>query len=105
MSSEIIDLTLPAQKPSIPEPRGLLRVPKETEETVARDQARIARQYGVVMAPKARRRSYPLGDPNATAACNPNLLALTGLFNQIRLVFDGTPSPVAQGELHVVEKK
>ncbi len=57
MSSEIIDLTSPAHNPSIPKPRGLLRVPNEFEETVAPDQARIARQSGLVMVPEARRRS------------------------------------------------
>ena len=32
-------------------------------------------------------------------------LALTGVINQIRLSFDGTPTPVAQGGILVVEKK
>jgi hypothetical protein len=36
MSSELIDLTLPAHDPSFPKPRGLLTVPKEIEEAVAR---------------------------------------------------------------------
>jgi len=48
---------------------------------------------------------YFLGDPNATAVRDRNLLGLTGVINQIRLIFDGTPSPVAQGGVLVVEKK
>jgi len=56
MSSEIIDLTLPAHDPSFPKPRGLLPVPQEIEETVAREEARIARENGIVIAPEARRR-------------------------------------------------
>jgi hypothetical protein len=56
MSSEIIDLTLPADDPSVPKPRGLLPVPPEVEETVAREEARIARENGIVIAPEARRR-------------------------------------------------
>jgi hypothetical protein len=56
MSSEIIDLTLPAHDPSFPKPRGLLAVPQEIEETVAREEARIARENGIVIAPEARRR-------------------------------------------------
>jgi hypothetical protein len=34
-----------------------------------------------------------------------NPLGLTGIINQIRLIFDGTPSSIAQGGLLVVEKK
>jgi hypothetical protein len=56
MASEIIDLTLPAHDPSIPKPRGLLPVPKEIEEAVAREVARIAREHGIMIAPEARRR-------------------------------------------------
>jgi hypothetical protein len=56
MSSEIIDLTLPAHDPSFPKPRGLLPVPQVIEETVAREEARIARENGIVIAPEARRR-------------------------------------------------
>lgn len=35
MSSEMIDLTLPAHDPTIPKPRGLLPVPPEIEEGIA----------------------------------------------------------------------
>jgi len=56
MSSEIVDLTLPAHDPSFPKPRGLLAVPQEIEATVAHEEARIARENGIVIAPEARRR-------------------------------------------------
>ena len=56
MSSEFIDLTLPADDPSFPKPRGLLPVPQEIEEAVAREEARITREYGFVIAPEARQR-------------------------------------------------
>jgi len=56
MSSEISDLTLPAHDPTFPKPRGLLPVPQEIEERVAREEARIARENGIVIAPEARRR-------------------------------------------------
>jgi len=56
MSSEIIDQTLPAHDPSFPKPRGLLPVPHEIEETVAGEEARIALENGIVIAPEARRR-------------------------------------------------
>ena len=56
MSSEVIDLTLPAHDPTIPKPRGLLPVPQEIEETVAREEARVARESSVVITPEARRR-------------------------------------------------
>jgi hypothetical protein len=46
-----------------------------------------------------------LGDPNATAVRDRYLLGLTGVINPIRLILDGTPSPVAQGGVLVVEKK
>ena len=41
MSSEIIDLTIPAHDPTIPKPRGLLPVPREIEEGIAAERARI----------------------------------------------------------------
>jgi hypothetical protein len=56
MSSEFIDLTLPAHDPSFPKPRGLLPVPQEIEEAVAREEARITQEHGFVMAPEARQR-------------------------------------------------
>src|SRR5262249_41835137 len=60
MSSQLIDQTLPAHDPSFPKPRGLLPVPPEIEEAVIREEARIARERGIVIAPEARRRV--LGD-------------------------------------------
>jgi hypothetical protein len=41
MSSEIYDLTLPAHDPNFPKPRGLLPVPPQVKEGVAREQARL----------------------------------------------------------------
>ena len=46
-----------------------------------------------------------LGDPTASPVRVRNLLGLTGVINQIRLTFDGTPWLVAQGRVLVVEKK
>jgi hypothetical protein len=48
--------SLPAHDPSVPKPRGLLPVPQEIEEAVAREEARIAREHGIVIAPEARQR-------------------------------------------------
>jgi hypothetical protein len=56
MSSELIDRTLPAHDPSSPKPRGLLPVPQEIQEAVAREEARITRENGIVIAPEARQR-------------------------------------------------
>lgn len=56
MSSQLIDLSLPAYDPGFPKPRGLLPVPKEIEEAVAREEARIKREHGFVIAPEARQR-------------------------------------------------
>ena len=56
MSSELIDLTLPAHDPSFPKPRGLLPVPPGIEEAVAREDARVVREHGFVVAPEARQR-------------------------------------------------
>ena len=39
MSSELIDLTLPAHDPNFPKPRGLLPVPPEVAESVAQTEA------------------------------------------------------------------
>jgi hypothetical protein len=48
---------------------------------------------------------YFLGDPDARPILTRNLLGLTGVIDQIRLIFDGTPTPVAQRGVLVVEKK
>ncbi len=56
MSSEFIDLTLPAHDPNFPKPRGLLPVPPELEEVVARDAAQVARDYGVIATPEAKQK-------------------------------------------------
>jgi hypothetical protein len=56
MSSEIIDRASPARDPSVSKPRGLLTVPPEVEETVAREEERVARENGIAITPEARRR-------------------------------------------------
>jgi len=56
MSSELIDLTLPAHEPNFPKPRGLLPVPPEVAESVAQEEARIAREHGIQIAPEARQK-------------------------------------------------
>jgi hypothetical protein len=56
MSGHIIDLTLPAHDPDFPKPRGLLPVPPEVAEQVAREGERIAREHGIQLAPEARQR-------------------------------------------------
>jgi hypothetical protein len=56
MSSELIDLTLPSHDSNFPQPRGLQPVPQEIEEAVAREEARIVRKHGIVIAPEARQR-------------------------------------------------
>jgi hypothetical protein len=47
---------------------------------------------------------YFLDDPNAPVAAPKNLLGLTGVVNQIRLIFDGTPSLAAANGVLIVEK-
>ena len=54
MASHVIDLTLPAHDPNFPKPRGLLVVPPEVAEQVADEEARIAREHGIQIAPEAR---------------------------------------------------
>ena len=41
MSSEIVELALPAHDTTAPKPRGLLPVPPEVEQAVAEEQARL----------------------------------------------------------------
>ena len=52
MSSKLIDLTLPAHDPNFPKPRGLVPVPPEVAESVAQEEARIARVHGIQIAPE-----------------------------------------------------
>jgi hypothetical protein len=54
MASELIDETLPAHDPNFPKPRGLLVVPPEVAEQVADEEACIAREHGIQIAPEAR---------------------------------------------------
>jgi hypothetical protein len=48
---------------------------------------------------------YFVGDPDIPLADAKNLLGLTGVINQVRLTFDGTPSLVAPCGILVVKKK
>jgi hypothetical protein len=54
MASHVIDLTLPAHDPNFPKPRGLLPVPPQVAEQVARFEARFIQEHGVPIAPEAR---------------------------------------------------
>jgi hypothetical protein len=56
MADHIIDLTLPAHDLTFPKPRGLLPVPPEVTEYLARDEAEFIRKYGTYCTPEARQR-------------------------------------------------
>ncbi len=56
MSDRLIDTTLPAHDPSFVKPRGLLPVPHELAELVARHEAECVRQHGSGYSPEARQR-------------------------------------------------
>lgn len=56
MASTFIDLNAPAFDPTIPKPRGLLPVPPEVAEEVAREEANFAQQHGIQIAPETRKR-------------------------------------------------
>lgn len=45
MSNQVYDLSLPAHDPNFPKPRGLLPVPPQVREFVARERARLATNY------------------------------------------------------------
>jgi hypothetical protein len=48
---------------------------------------------------------YFVGDPNSRQVRARNLLGLTGVINQIRLIFDGTSSLAAPRGVLIVEKR
>jgi hypothetical protein len=54
MSDRLIDWTLPAHDPTFVKPRGLLPVPPEVAEWVARDEAECIRKHGTGFSPEAR---------------------------------------------------
>ena len=56
LASHFIDHTLPAHDPNFQKPRGLLAVPSEVAEWVAREEARILREHGIQISPEARKR-------------------------------------------------
>ena len=55
MPGSFIDLSAPAFNPATPKPRGLLPVPPEVAEEVAREEARISQTHGFQIAPEARK--------------------------------------------------
>jgi hypothetical protein len=57
MASDLIDWTIPAHDPNFPKPRGLLPVPPEVAESVARREAQLLRERGIQITPEARQRS------------------------------------------------
>src|SRR5262249_57350043 len=56
MASDLIDLTIPAHDPDFPKPRGLLPVPPEVAESVARREAELLRERGIQITAEARQR-------------------------------------------------
>jgi hypothetical protein len=64
MAQHFTDLTLPAHDPNFPKPRGLLPVPPEVVEDVARTDARLLRELGASMTPEARKRALDHGTLN-----------------------------------------
>jgi hypothetical protein len=64
MAQHFIDLTLPAHAPNLPKPRGLLPVPPEVAEDVARTDARLLQELGAPMTPEARKRQLDHGTLN-----------------------------------------
>jgi hypothetical protein len=64
MVQHFIDHTLPAHDPNFPKPRGLLPVPPEVVEQVARTDARLVRELGAPMTPEARKRQLDYGTLN-----------------------------------------
>ncbi len=64
MASDLIDLTIPAHDPNFPKPRGLLPVPPEVAESVARLEAQILRELGAPMTAEARQRELDYGTLN-----------------------------------------
>ena len=57
MASDLIDWTIPAHDPNFPKPRGLLPVPPEVAESVARMEAEMLEKLGGPITPEARQRS------------------------------------------------
>ncbi len=55
MASDLIDRTLPAHDPNFRKPRGLLPVPPEVAEDVARMEAQLLQERGIQITPEARR--------------------------------------------------
>ena len=53
MCSQVTNLDLPAHDPNFPKPRGLLPVPPQVHEFVAREQARLALNYSDEYAKRA----------------------------------------------------
>jgi hypothetical protein len=56
MYDRFIDTTLPAHDPTFVKPRGLLPVPPEVAESVARHQAEFIRNHGAPYTSEARQR-------------------------------------------------
>ena len=57
MASDLIDLTIPAHDPNSPKPRGLLPVPPEVAENVARSEAELLQERGIQVTAEARQHS------------------------------------------------
>jgi hypothetical protein len=95
MFDRIIDENNPRYTGPLPRPRGLLPVPPEITEELARTQA-----------------AHPLkkfADSYVKMTCDDWTLTyyyvgLTGVINQVRLTFDGTYSLIAPYGLLIVEK-
>lgn len=56
MSTPFSEATHPSQDCCLPKPRGLLPVPPEVAETVAREESRLASEHGFAVTAETRRR-------------------------------------------------
>jgi hypothetical protein len=101
MSSEIYDLTLPAHDPNIPKPRGLLPVPPEVAEAVAREQARMQPNFTDEYAKQSRDymtlRYYYEGTEVAYRYTPEGVEVLAVGWDEVGKFLDETPADRRQG--------
>ena len=101
MASEFTDLTLPAHDPNFPKPRGLLPVPPEVEEDVAREQARLqpdfTEEYGKRVRDDMTLRYYYEGSYVASRRTPQGVEVLAVGWDEVRKFLTETPPEQQQG--------
>jgi hypothetical protein len=95
MAQEFTDISLPAHDPNFPKPRGLLPVPPEVEDDIAREQARLqldfTEEYAKLVRDSVTLRYYYEGTEVASRRTPRGVEVLAVGWDEVKRFLEETP--------------